>query len=71
MERRRGEGPRIGFIRGNGADDEGQGVALKAMAYSLRGWEAAEIGISGRTMRRRRKRYERDGFDGLYDYRKG
>jgi transposase len=49
-----------------------QEVILKAMAGSLKWWEAAEIiGISDRTMRRWRERYEREGYDGLYDYRKG
>ena len=46
-------------------------VILKAMAGSLKWWEAAEIlGITDRTMRRWRQGYEEYGFDGLYDYRK-
>ena len=48
-----------------------QEVILKAMAGSLKWWEAAEIiGVSDRTMRRWRERYEEGGYDGLYDYRK-
>src|ERR1051325_391075 len=48
-----------------------QEVILKAMAGSLKWWEAAEIlGVTDRTMRRWRARYERNGYDGLYDYRK-
>jgi transposase len=47
-----------------------QEVILKAMAGSLK-WEAAEIiGITDRTMRRWRERYQEDGYDGLYDRRK-
>ncbi|MGA2197460.1 MAG: ISNCY family transposase [Bryobacteraceae bacterium] len=48
-----------------------QEVILKALAGSLKWWEAAEIiGVSDRTMRRWRERYEEDGYDGLYDHRK-
>ena len=48
-----------------------QEVILKAMAGSLKWWEAAEIiGVTDRTMRRWRQRYEEGGYDGLYDYRK-
>lgn len=48
-----------------------QEVILKAMAGKLKWWEAAEIiGVTGRTMRRWRERYEKSGYDGLYDYRK-
>jgi transposase len=48
-----------------------QEVILKAMAGSLKWWEAAEIiGISDRTMRRWRERYQEGGYDGLYDRRK-
>src|ERR1700756_2189888 len=48
-----------------------QEVILKAMAGSLKWWEAAEIiGVSDRTMRRWRERYQRAGYDGLYDRRK-
>src|SRR5258708_12133222 len=48
-----------------------QEVILKAMAGSLKWWEAAEIiGVSDRTMRRWRERYEESGYDGLYDYSK-
>jgi len=48
-----------------------QEVILKAMAGSLKWWEAAEIiGVTDRTMRRWRERYQEDGYSGLYDYRK-
>src|SRR5713226_4800598 len=48
-----------------------QEVILRAMAGSLKWWEAAEIvGVTDRTMRRWRERYAEHGYDGLYDYRK-
>ena len=48
-----------------------QEVILRAMAGSLKWWEAAEIiGVTDRTMRRWRLRYQKHGYDGLYDYRK-
>ena len=48
-----------------------QEVILKAMAGRLKWWEAAEIiGVSDRTMRRWRERYQEHGYDGLYDRRK-
>jgi transposase len=48
-----------------------QEVILKAMAGKLKWWEAAEIiGVTDRTMRRWRERYEEFGYDGLYDRRK-
>ena len=48
-----------------------QEVILKAMAGSLKWWEAAEIvGVTDRTMRRWRLRYQEHGYDGLYDRRK-
>ena len=48
-----------------------QEVILKAMAGKLKWWEAAEIiGVSDRTMRRWRQRYEEYDYDGLYDRRK-
>jgi transposase len=48
-----------------------QEVILKAIAGSLKWWEAAEIiGVSDRTMRRWRERYQEGGYDGLYDRRK-
>src|SRR5271157_2985775 len=48
-----------------------QEVILKAMAGSLKWREAAEIvGVSDRTMRRWRERYQEGGYDGLYDRRK-
>jgi transposase len=49
-----------------------QEVILRAMAGRLKWWDAAEIlGISDRSLRRWRKRYEEHGYDGLYDRRKG
>lgn len=49
-----------------------QDVLLKAMARKITWWDAAEIiGVSDRTMRRWRKRLERDGYSGLADRRKG
>jgi transposase len=48
-----------------------QEVILKAMAGKLKWWEAAEIiGITDRTIRRWRERYEEHGYSGLWDYRK-
>ena len=49
-----------------------QEVILKAMAKLITWWQAAEIlGISVRSMRRWRTRYEQSGYDGLVDRRKG
>jgi transposase len=49
-----------------------QEVILRAMAGRLKWWDAAEIlGVTDRTMRRWRQRYEEHGYDGLYDRRKG
>jgi transposase len=46
-------------------------VMLRAMAGSLQWWEAAEIiGISDRSLRRWRQRYQEHGYDGLFDRRK-
>jgi len=43
-----------------------QEVILRAMARKLKWWEAAEvIGVTDRTMRRWRERYEQYGYDGL------
>jgi transposase len=48
-----------------------QEVILKAMAGNLKWWEAAEIiGVTDRTMRRWRERYQEHGYSGLWDYRK-
>jgi transposase len=48
-----------------------QEVILKAMAGSLKWSDAAEIlGISDRSLRRWRWRYQQYGYDGLYDRRK-
>lgn len=48
-----------------------QEVILKAMAGKLTWIQAAEIiGITDRTMRRWRERYQEHGYSGLWDYRK-
>jgi transposase len=47
-----------------------QEVILKAIGGQLRWIQAAQIlGISARTMRRWKQRYERQGYDGLFDRR--
>ncbi len=49
-----------------------QEVILRAMAKRITWWQAAEIlGISVRSMRRWRGRYERYDYDGLFDRRRG
>ena len=49
-----------------------QEVILRAMAKKITWWEAAEIlGISDRQMRRWKDRYDQEGYDGLYDRRRG
>ena len=49
-----------------------QEVILRAMAKKITWWQAAEIiGISDRSMRRWRQRYEEHGYDGLLDRRRG
>lgn len=49
-----------------------QEVILRAMAKKITWWQAAEIiGISDRSMRRWRWRYEQHGYDGLLDRRRG
>ena len=49
-----------------------QDVLLKAMAKTIRWWDAAEIiGGTERTMRRWRERLEAEGYSGLVDRRKG
>jgi transposase len=49
-----------------------QEVILRAMAKKITWWQAAEIiGISDRSMRRWRQRYEQYGYDGLFDRRRG
>jgi transposase len=49
-----------------------QEVILRAMAKKITWWQAAEIiGISDRSMRRWRERYEQHGYDGLIDRRRG
>src|SRR4051794_25441783 len=49
-----------------------QDVILKAMAKKITWMAAAEIvGVSDRTMRRMKQRYEEFGYDGLFDHRRG
>jgi hypothetical protein len=49
-----------------------QEVILRAMAKEISWWQAAEIiGISDRSMRRWRQRYDEHGYDGLLDRRRG
>ena len=49
-----------------------QDVILKAMAKKITWMAAAEIaGVSDRTMRRMRERYQEFGYDGLFDQRRG
>jgi transposase len=49
-----------------------QEVILRAMAKRISWWQAAEIlGISDRSMRRWRERYQERGYDGLFDRRRG
>ena len=49
-----------------------QEVILRAMGKKITWWQAAEIiGISDRSMRRWRERYEEQGYDGLLDGRRG
>jgi transposase len=49
-----------------------QEVILRALARTITWWQAAEIaGISPRQMQRWKRRYERGGYDGLYDRRRG
>jgi len=49
-----------------------QEVILRAVAKKITWWQAAEIiGISDRSMRRWRWRYEQYGYDGLFDRRRG
>ena len=47
-------------------------VILRAMAKRITWWQAAEIlGITDRSMRRWKRRYETYGYDGLLDRRQG
>jgi len=49
-----------------------QDVILRALAKRITWWQAAEIlGISDRSMRRWKGRYEEHGYDGLLDRRRG
>src|SRR5437867_7546170 len=48
-----------------------QAVILKAMSGQLQWWQAAEIlGVSCRTMRRWKQRYQQRDYDGLFDRRR-
>jgi transposase len=48
-----------------------QEVLLRATSGKIKWWQAAELlGISERQLRRRRKRYEEEGFQGLVDRRR-
>src|SRR6266568_2696433 len=59
-----------GFLP-EGRDGAGN-MMLQAMAKKITWWQAAEIlGISDRHMRRWRERYEREGYNGLMDRRRG
>jgi len=47
-------------------------VILRAMGKKITWWQAAEIiGLSDRSMRRWRQRYDQHGYDGLLDRRRG
>ncbi len=49
-----------------------QEVILRAIGHRITWWQAAEIlGISDRSMRRWRQRYDEWGYDGLWDRRRG
>src|SRR5215471_15113137 len=49
-----------------------QEVILRTMAKKINWWQAAEIlGISNRTMRQWKWKYENEGFKGLLDGRRG
>jgi transposase len=49
-----------------------QEVILRAVGKRITWWQAAEIiGVTDRTMRRWKERYEEQGYDGLFDRRKG
>jgi len=49
-----------------------QDIILRAMARKITWWQAAEIiGISDRSMRRWKSRYDEYGYDGLFDRRRG
>src|SRR5262245_8096670 len=50
----------------------GQEVIMRAMAKKKAGYQAADIlGISCRQMRRMKERWEKRGYDGLFDRRRG
>ena len=54
----------------SGAGDESAGSDFAGMAKKITWWQAAEIlGLSDRSMRRWRERYEEFGYDGLLDRR--
>lgn len=54
-----------------GAGDESATSDPQSDQWQLQWWQAAEIlGISPRSMRRWKQRYERHGYDGLFDRRR-
>jgi transposase len=56
----------------SGASDESARRDVAGHAKKITWWQAAEIlGISDRHMRRWRERYEREGYNGLMDRRRG
>ncbi len=60
--------PEAAWERAMKVDD----VILRAMAKRITWWQAAEIlGISDRSMRRWKHRYEEYGYDGLFARRRG
>ncbi len=60
--------PRVAMERAMKVQD----VMLQAMAKKITWFQAAEIlGISDRHMRRWRERYEEEGYNGLFDRRRG
>jgi transposase len=68
----KGDKARDGNRRRTGADDEAQDLISKAMAKRITWMSAPEIaGVSDRTMRWIKQRYEEFGYDGLFDQRRG
>ena len=56
----------------SGAGDETTGRMLRAMAKQISWFQAAEIlGISCRQMQRWKTRFEHEGYEGLFDRRRG
>lgn len=49
-----------------------QEVILRALSKQITWWQAAEIlGVTDRTVRRWRGQFRKNGYDGLFDHRKG